>query len=161
MFLGSTAEHLLRHPPAPLVIATTSRPARSVLVCTDGSSNAQRAVETFAELPLTAAAEHVTVLGVASVGIYDDRNIVFNGVDAACESLKDLDPEAVRVESDGNVAGVVLDQAFALRAQLVVIGTRGLTGLRRVLLGSVANAIAHAAPCSVLLVPDTTTGTEC
>jgi nucleotide-binding universal stress UspA family protein len=34
---------------------------------------------------------------------------------------------------------------------LVVMGTRGMTGLRKVLVGSVASAITHHAECSVLL----------
>jgi nucleotide-binding universal stress UspA family protein len=158
MFLGSTADHLLHHPPAPLVIATTPRPVRRVLVCTDGSLNAQLAAATFAALPLATVADHVAVIGVATVGIYDDSESVYRGVDAACETLKALDPEAIHVEAEGNVAEAVLGHAFAMRAQLIVIGTRGLTGLRRVFLGSTANAIARTAPCSVLVVPDTKAG---
>lgn len=154
LFLGSTADHLLRQPPAPLVIATTPRQVTRVLVCTDGSPNAQRAVEVFSQLPLAADADHIAVIGVATVGIYDDRDEIYKGVDAAAEVLSGLNPEPIRVQSEGDIAGTVLDHAFALRAQLVVLGTRGLTGLRRIVLGSTANAVARTVPCSVLVVPE-------
>jgi nucleotide-binding universal stress UspA family protein len=42
--------------------------------------------------------------------------------------------------------------ADAIAADLVVVGTRGRTGISRVLLGSVAEAVVRAAPCSVLVV---------
>ena len=38
-----------------------------------------------------------------------------------------------------------------IRADLVVVGNTGMSGLRRVL-GSVPNHVTHAAPCSVLIV---------
>ncbi len=38
-------------------------------------------------------------------------------------------------------------------SDLVVVGTRGLTGFRRLVLGSVASRIIAAAPCPVLAVP--------
>lgn len=158
LFVGSTAEHLLRHSPAPLVIATAPTPATRVLVCTDGSPSARRAVQAFAGLPLAADADHVTVVGVGTVGMYDDCDEIFAGVDAAAEALAALGPETARVQSEGNIAGAVLDQIFALRAQLVVVGTRGRTGVGRLLVGSTARAIVHAAPCSVLVVPPAPTG---
>jgi nucleotide-binding universal stress UspA family protein len=157
LFLGSTADHLLRYPPAPLVIATTPRPVLRALVCTDGSPSARHAVETFAQLPLADQADHVAVLGVATVGVgvdHDDRAEVYAGVDQAVELLAAHQPEAIREQGDGRIAATVLDHAYAMRAQLIVVGTRGVTGLRRVLLGSTANAIARTAPCSVLVVPD-------
>jgi nucleotide-binding universal stress UspA family protein len=41
-----------------------------------------------------------------------------------------------------------------IEAQLIVIGTRGLTGLPRMTVGTVASAIAHHSKSSVLLVRD-------
>jgi nucleotide-binding universal stress UspA family protein len=39
------------------------------------------------------------------------------------------------------------------RADLIVVGTHGHTGLRRALIGSVAEKIVRHAPCAVLVVP--------
>jgi len=53
---------------------------------------------------------------------------------------------------DGPAAQVILSAASELPAQLLVVGTHGRTGLSRIALGSVANAVVRAAPCSVLTV---------
>ncbi len=157
-FLGSTVDNLLRQPPAPLVIAKTSEPATRVLVCTDGSPNARRAVETFAGLPLAAHADHIGVIGVATTAMYDERDRIDKGVDTAADLLSARNPEPIRVESEGDVAKALLDQVIALRTQLVVLGTRGLIGLRGIVrLGSTTNAVVRTAPCSVLVVPEGST----
>jgi len=46
----------------------------------------------------------------------------------------------------------ILDAAREWRADLIVLGSRGEKGLRRFLLGSVAEFVARHAPCSVLIV---------
>jgi nucleotide-binding universal stress UspA family protein len=52
----------------------------------------------------------------------------------------------------GPAADVIADTARAEQADLIVVGTHGLTGLNRLLLGSVAERVARLAPCSVLTV---------
>lgn len=47
----------------------------------------------------------------------------------------------------------ILDAAQAVATSLIVVGTRGRTGLARLALGSVAEAVINRAPCSVLVVP--------
>jgi len=49
----------------------------------------------------------------------------------------------------------IADRAAEVSADLVVIGTHGLTGLRRALLGSVAERTVKSSPCSVLTVKGT------
>ncbi|HVL06851.1 MAG TPA: universal stress protein [Acidimicrobiales bacterium] len=158
MFLGSTADNLLREPPAPLVIAKTPGPATRVLVCTDGSPNARRAAETFAGLPLAGHTDHVGVIGVIGVvamAVPDQRGQIDKGVDAAAELLSARNPEPIRVESEGDVATALLEHATGLRTQLVVLGTRGFVGLRRIVrLGSTAGAVVRTAAASVLVVPE-------
>jgi len=54
---------------------------------------------------------------------------------------------------DGPAAPAILSAASKLPAQLLVLGTHGRTGLSRLMaLGSVAEAVVRAAPCSVLVV---------
>lgn len=50
------------------------------------------------------------------------------------------------------IAGVIKDDALHWRADLIVIGTHGRSGLSRLLLGSVAEGVARDAPVPVLLV---------
>lgn len=51
----------------------------------------------------------------------------------------------------GDAAGAILQVAHEVGADLVVVGNKGMQGVRRVL-GSVPNDVAHRAPCSVLIV---------
>jgi nucleotide-binding universal stress UspA family protein len=51
----------------------------------------------------------------------------------------------------GTAADALCDVAASVGADLIVVGSRGMTGARRVL-GSVPNSVAHNASCSVLIV---------
>jgi len=53
----------------------------------------------------------------------------------------------------GRPADVIAEAARSATTALVVVGTRGRTGLARLALGSVAEAVMSHAPCSVLVVP--------
>ena len=50
-----------------------------------------------------------------------------------------------------DVRSVILDTIAEEEPELVAMGTRGIGGLRRMLLGSTASAVVHHAPCSVLV----------
>jgi nucleotide-binding universal stress UspA family protein len=85
----------------------------------------------------------------------------------ALSRLRDLMPEALRgtwkVEiADGQPADTILRIAQKLKADLIVMGTHGRTGLQHVLLGSVAEKVLRLAPCPVLAVrhKGTATGRE-
>jgi nucleotide-binding universal stress UspA family protein len=53
---------------------------------------------------------------------------------------------------EGEPAQVIIDVAGEVSADLIVVGARGSTGLRRFLLGNVSSKLVHHAPSSVLLV---------
>jgi nucleotide-binding universal stress UspA family protein len=52
----------------------------------------------------------------------------------------------------GEPADALLAVAEELDADLLVVGNRGISGVRRYLLGNVADRVAHHAPCSVHIV---------
>jgi nucleotide-binding universal stress UspA family protein len=52
----------------------------------------------------------------------------------------------------GDPAEEILRLAKIHHADLIVLGSRGLTGMKRILLGSVSSQIVEDAPCSVLVV---------
>ena len=143
--IGSTTEWLLHRPPAPLLIARSGRPVRRVLIGTDGSEHARAAVDAFAALPWAASTE-ATVIAVKDGSIDAD--------DVARSLAEDLTargvPSTWRVAA-GSPHGVLLDEVVEAGIDLVVVGTRGLTGLERLRLGSTASAVARHAPCSVLV----------
>ena len=146
-FLGSTSEWLVHHPPAPLAIIRSARPVRNVLVCMDGSGHAQTALRAFIALPFSQDAD-VTVMHVDE-GIGHRR-----AVDDAVDMLAAAGITA-RLRSDsGRPAARIAEELRREPRDLTVLGTRGLTGLSRLLLGSTANAVVRSGHGSVLLASD-------
>jgi universal stress protein A len=70
--------------------------------------------------------------------------------------LRELKPApGVEVEyrvGEGDAADVILTVAGEVRADLIVMGTHGRSGLRRALMGSVAEAVTRGARCPVATV---------
>ena len=68
---------------------------------------------------------------------------------------KNLRENGLTVEtavSDGDPRTVIIDEAKKWNADLIVVGSHGRTGLTRLLLGSVAQAIVAHGPCSIEVV---------
>jgi nucleotide-binding universal stress UspA family protein len=68
----------------------------------------------------------------------------------AAELPQDVRGRAVVVS--GLPAEMILDQAYAHHADLIVMATHGLSGLRRWALGSVADKVLHATTTPLVLV---------
>lgn len=60
--------------------------------------------------------------------------------------------EAQLIAEAGDASTTIIDQALTTRADLIVIGTHGRRGFKRLLLGSVTETVLHEAPCPVLTV---------
>jgi len=78
-------------------------------------------------------------------------------VEEVQEKLRQLESQAhrVRVESqvlEGDPVDMILRAAEETHSDVIVMGTHGRTGLSRLLLGSVAEAVIRKAPCPVLSV---------
>jgi nucleotide-binding universal stress UspA family protein len=69
-------------------------------------------------------------------------------------TIEDAPPVELHVV-DGPAAHAIVDAATTLNADVIVIATHGRSGLRRALLGSVADHVLHHAACPVLLVRPT------
>lgn len=146
--LGSTAEWLLVRPPSPLLVVKSARPVRSVLACVDGSSHAWRAVRTLAALPW------VSDTSVLVLGAEDGRPEVRAAVPVAAAELRSVAGEvSVRLAS-GPATTAIHDVLDRTDVDLVVLGTRGHTGLKHLALGSTASHVARAAHCSVMVAAD-------
>lgn len=66
-----------------------------------------------------------------------------------------LQREGITAEArvrEGHPTEVILEEAGRLPADLIVIGTKGLSGLKHLFLGSVAEKVVQSAPCAVLTV---------
>ena len=63
-----------------------------------------------------------------------------------------VSPDAHLIAEAGDASTTIVRQALTTRADLIVIGTHGRRGFKRLLLGSVAETVLHEAPCPVLTV---------
>jgi len=65
---------------------------------------------------------------------------------------EDINAKTIIAESVGSAAQGIVEYSEENLIDLIVVGTKGLTGLKRFIIGSVANALVQYAHCSVLVV---------
>jgi nucleotide-binding universal stress UspA family protein len=145
---GSTASAALHRATVPVLVARrppdgVAFPAR-ILVATDGSDEAERAIEATARIGHLAQAQ-VYVLSVGFGRDGDPRHVAVELTDLTAA----LGREPTVVREAGDPSERILALAASERVALVAVGSRGLTGVRA--LGSVSERVAHRAPCSVLV----------
>jgi nucleotide-binding universal stress UspA family protein len=145
---------------------------KSIVVGTDGSETAAKAVETAAALARSSGATlHIVsaarlpsaamlgadVAGMAAGWSGDDAELIKKEVEqilATAATSADGVPVETYTEFN-DPAEALLDIATRVNADLIVVGNRGMTGRGRFLLGTVPNKISHHAPCSLLIVKTT------
>jgi len=147
---------------------------RSIVVGTDNSATAERAVQEAAQLakafdcPLhivsayraSAPMPAMASLAAAEVGgsavmlgdwLLDVRSEVVTQLEQLGDRLRDAGVRAETHALPGSPVDAILRVAEDCGADLVVVGNKGMNGARRVL-GSVPNSVAHKASCTVLVV---------
>jgi nucleotide-binding universal stress UspA family protein len=145
---------------------------RSIVVGTDGSDTAQKAVDAAVELARLSGAQLEIVSAyepVSRARLRDEKRQVpadlqwmvnpREEVDATLADAAERDAES-GVEPrtyarEGDPADAILDVAEELGSDLIVVGNKGMTGAKRFLLGSVPNKVTHHAPCSVMIIRTT------
>jgi nucleotide-binding universal stress UspA family protein len=147
--------------------SSTLSPLRSIVIGTDGSPSAEAAVRRGAEVARGSGARVHLVTAYPDIPSYREpirssaktEAIDLHEVAEAvlARAARELEAEGVEVETDareGDPADVIIQVAEELGAELIVVGSRGLTGLERFLLGSVSSKLAHHAPTSLMVVRD-------
>lgn len=135
--------------------------AGGIVVGTDGSQTAMAAVDEAARL---AEARGDTVHVVSAYGSpraaafapeaavhFDAEGAAREALEAACARLQACGVAHESYAVMGAPADALVDVATTHEASVIVVGSRGMRGVRRVL-GSVPNAVTHHAPCSVYVV---------
>ena len=147
-----------------------------ILICYDGSADAQAAID---QAGLLMAGSEATVLVIWETiletmtrhGALGMGMIGFSGDDGAADAA--IKQAAVDTAADGvqraaaaglvaqprvvnrndDIAAVILAEAAGLDAGVIVLGTRGLGGVKSLMLGSVSHAVLHHADRAVLVIP--------
>jgi nucleotide-binding universal stress UspA family protein len=168
LFIGSVAERVVRHAPCSVMTVTPSAAARAmfgngILVATDLSEAAEGAVavgvelarEFGAPLELVSAVDPTSPMVTAEGSMMTKQEIVELtrlGLQQRLQQVAGVEQKRAEVLVDYPVAEVVCDYAGQREPELLVVATHGRRGVKRVLLGSVAERIVRHAPCPVLTV---------
>jgi len=140
-----------------------------ILLAIDGSEYSAEAVKTVAERPWPEETE-VRVLTAVEVVAPPAAELWYDAGGSLERAQQELRTRAEQLTAgvvetlraggltaeaavrDGEPRTAIVDEAQEWEADLIVIGSHGYTGLKRWLLGSVAQAVVSHAPCSVEVV---------
>ena len=134
-----------------------------IVVGTDGSERSDVAVGEALELAgLTGATVHA-VHAMHTPATIDDPhsvNVMMTSMREHSDTieqklLEEAKRRGVTIEfhsTVGEPSNALIELAETVKADLVVVGNRGMSGMKRFVLGSVPNKVSHHCPCSVLIV---------
>jgi nucleotide-binding universal stress UspA family protein len=167
--MGSVSDSVVRRAHCPVLVVRAQEdgeagfPPKKILLATDGSGEAQLAAWTAADLAGTLGSElHVVSVGRGRRGDETRSEAEIQALRWEAEDVLDREVASIR-EAGREVAQVHLrmaekrDEAIVGLAEeldvgLIVMGSRGLGGVRRVLMGSVSDSEVRHAHCPVLVV---------
>lgn len=157
--LGSTSSDLAVHANGPAVIVPTGKdpilPAR-IVVGFDGSEHAAAALRWAMDV----APPGATVEALVAIDVVGWREDVVTDPDAGGAERMRVEAALDEVDPDGVVERTfvphgphdALTEAFE-RADLIVVGPRGVGAVTRLILGSISSWLLQTAPCPVAVVP--------
>ena len=169
---GRTAERVVRHARVPTLIARRS-PRGVVIGATDFSDPSMPALEAAAAeagrrgaqlhllhvvdvgpfaLAGTAGAGLPFLYGIPSISVRAIDDLETAAQNRLREALAKFGVDGHAIAKSGPAAQTIVGLAESGGAELIVVGTRGRTGLARLTLGSTAETVIRSAPCSVLIV---------
>lgn len=109
------------------------------------------------EHPIIPAYTYYPIIEETNYEIYQKEYARYK--EQGIEFLKKMTEEATAAgictqftQLEGNPGRVICELATNWSADLILVGSRGLKGLKEMFLGSVSNYVTHHAPCSVLIV---------
>jgi nucleotide-binding universal stress UspA family protein len=140
-----------------------------ILLATDGSPHAQLAAMKAVDLAKSTEARlHVVAVGRKfTAAVYDVYYTEVGREDLRREAQEVLDEQIRKIEEAGGTVAIahlkmnerrdeaIVHLAEEIAADLIVIGSRGFGGLKRALLGNVADSVVRHAHCPVLVVRPT------
>jgi len=173
VFLGSTAAEIVRGARCPVLTVhpehvRSNQPIQHILVPTDYSEDAMQALRAAVGILAPAAAGarvtllHAFRLQAGAVYPWAASTLAYRANELARESVERLEQIAEPIRRlgfdvqttarEGYPPQVIDEEASRLRVDLIAMGTHGRSGLKRLVLGSVAERILPNAPCPVVTV---------
>ncbi|HEY9850544.1 MAG TPA: universal stress protein [Leptolyngbyaceae cyanobacterium] len=136
---------------------------KTILVALDSSELSEQVIQTLEEIQLQPATKvilsHVIAPSETDVEWTADRphpnseELFYRQIEKQLQSYQPNLPCQSELEIvTGDPAEEIIRLANIYQADLILIGSRGLTGLKRILQGSVSSQVVENAPCSVLVV---------
>ncbi len=167
--LGSVSRKVVMHAECPVLLIKKRVPVlRRVVVGVDGSKDAWAGVEYLLQMPVPEAAQITVVSVVQPLPIDTSQEaltlsafleqlrtpLLKKAQSVAKRAAEHIQKAGFEVKSavvHGHPSHEIVKIAEAERADLVVVGSRGLTGTTRFLMGSVSDGVIKYAPCAVLV----------
>src|SRR5215216_4792890 len=162
--IGSVSDSVVRHAHCPVLVVRWKPvvfPAK-ILVATDGSEEAALAAQSAADLAARTGSElHVTHVGTALSHVECMGAVTQELLDKEAKEVLEAQLERMREAGarvteahlmSGRADEEIIFRAEQVGADLVVVGSRGLGGVRRALMGSVSDSVVRHAHCPVLVV---------
>lgn len=151
--LGSVTEKISLHSKIPVLIAKRKTKIGKLLVAVDGSANADKALKFAVQFcqPFRAG---ITLLHVEEASLFElepERTKKFGEQILADAATKIKDATFDTRLEIGDPATVILRVAIRENYDLIVLGSRGLSSVKRFLLGSVSADVSMHAQRSVLI----------
>jgi nucleotide-binding universal stress UspA family protein len=138
---------------------------KTVVVGTDGSHRADKAVQEAIDLAKSEGARVYLVAAFSATErhweqIQSSARVASVNLGEVAEQVlaraaRKAAAQGVQVDygaHEGDPSEVILEVADREKADLIVVGNKGMTGAKRFFLGSVPNKVIHHAPCGVLIV---------
>ncbi|MCA9456878.1 MAG: universal stress protein [Nitrospiraceae bacterium] len=182
ILLGSVSQWVLQEAPCSVLIARPMAREKKagrgmkLLLATDGSADSRAAVEFIQNLTLPPSSQ-ITILHVVKKHVFETEQTLIadsrkgdefaklaeellairgrEGAKLLEQTRKVLSAPDLHIQERlvfGNPGDEILKAVRYLRADLVVLGSRGSTGVKRVFLGSVSNKVVSGAGCSVAVI---------
>lgn len=157
--LGHVAERVVRYAHTPVLVARPGHPKRRILVATDFTPCSLSAVR-FAADVMKAAEVGGTLLHVHRTPItvladpLSPKSSFAELENAGKKRVAELAAEhgfAAAEQIEGDPASVIVRRAEELDVEMIMMGSRGRTGLVRLVLGSTAEKVIRSSHCSVLV----------
>ncbi len=151
--LGSIAEKVSRHAECPVLLVKQKTKLLKILVAVDGSESSEKAIEYAVQLAKKHKAK-VTFLNVGESKLFGFKPEVVREIGEHVLSDAVAKVKGLKFETQlefGNAAESIIEVAEKGNYDLIVVGSRGLSSVKRFFLGSVSDDVSHHAKCSVFI----------